>query len=160
MPPKIHYEVDTHAISPLPAIGLVDSDSSSEYKKCPQNKEDICIALLTDQIASQMSGVAIDTAPVYGCLSQCTFKNILSKIKSGSREKSFPALLSDQDLIPSAVSTLTAREHEILLLLSSSDSAKVIAINLNVSKHTLNEHISNIYRKLSVTNRIAATNIK
>ena len=161
MPLKPHLDIPPHpAVDPLVAFDPVDSDSRSTLNMCRDGNEVVCVSLLAKRIANEMSGLSTDTPPTYGCLLQCTFKNILSKIKPISNEASIPVLLPSQDLNLKLLLTLTPRESEILLLLASSDSAKVMAVNLNISKHTLNEHITNIYRKLSVTNRVAAINIK
>ena len=51
---------------------------------------------------------------------------------------------------------LTARELEIILLLSKGFLYKEIAKKLNISIRTVQSHISNIYIKLGVKNRIGA----
>ncbi|WP_299775871.1 response regulator transcription factor [uncultured Pseudoteredinibacter sp.] len=52
--------------------------------------------------------------------------------------------------------TLSEREHEILLLVSKGYTSKEIGNMLNVSFHTVNAHVKNIYKKLAVTNRTGA----
>jgi ATP/maltotriose-dependent transcriptional regulator MalT len=48
---------------------------------------------------------------------------------------------------------LTNREFEILGLLAHRLRNKEIAVNLFISPETIKKHLSNIYRKLGVTNR-------
>lgn len=50
----------------------------------------------------------------------------------------------------------TAREHEILQLVSIGLNNKQIAIHLSISTETVKRHLSNIYNKLEVNNKIAA----
>lgn len=52
---------------------------------------------------------------------------------------------------------LTARELEILELLAAGRTNQQIAENLVLSPYTVSNHVSNIYRKLSVSNRAEAT---
>ncbi len=51
---------------------------------------------------------------------------------------------------------MTKREHTILNKLINGDSYKLIAHNLDISVHTVNNHIRHIYRKLHVNSRSAA----
>ena len=53
-------------------------------------------------------------------------------------------------------SELTKREHEVLVMVSKGYTAKEIAEMLNLSHHTVKEYISNIYKKLSVHNKMQA----
>ncbi len=46
---------------------------------------------------------------------------------------------------------LSAREYEVLLLLSNGDSYKMIGDKLNISFHTVNTHMKKIYEKLQVS---------
>ena len=53
-------------------------------------------------------------------------------------------------------SPLTARETEVLRLISTGMSNREIASTLVLSEHTVHRHIANILRKLSLSNRAAA----
>jgi two-component system response regulator DesR len=54
-------------------------------------------------------------------------------------------------------SPLSAREQEVLSLISTGSTNKEIAARLHLSPHTVKEHTSAIYRKLGVRNRAEAT---
>ena len=54
------------------------------------------------------------------------------------------------------VEDLTAREMEVLELLAEGLANKQIALELEISEHTVKFHVSSIYTKLSVTNRTEA----
>jgi DNA-binding NarL/FixJ family response regulator len=56
-----------------------------------------------------------------------------------------------------AVSVLTRREREILALVAEGHSNSTMAKSLWVTEQTVKFHLSNIYRKLDVPNRTAAT---
>lgn len=62
------------------------------------------------------------------------------------------ALLADTTPSP-----LSARETEVLRLVARGDTNKEIAAELVVSEHTVARHLSNIYTKLGVGSRSAAT---
>jgi DNA-binding NarL/FixJ family response regulator len=52
---------------------------------------------------------------------------------------------------------LSAREIEVLLLVASGKTNKVIAKELFLSEKTVDRHVSNIFVKLDVPSRAAAT---
>lgn len=56
----------------------------------------------------------------------------------------------------SRIDTLTARERQMvgLLVQQAASPAKVIAQQLHISEHTLRNHLSSIYAKLSVASRV------
>jgi len=58
-----------------------------------------------------------------------------------------------------ALHELTARELEILQLVASGDSNRRIAQRLWVTEQTVKFHLSNVYRKLGVSNRTEASHV-
>lgn len=52
--------------------------------------------------------------------------------------------------------TLTAREHEILLLLSDGSTIQQVAHRLGISPKTVETHVAKLYRKLDVRTRVQA----
>lgn len=58
---------------------------------------------------------------------------------------------------PSSSVKLTAREREVLLLLTQGLTNPQIARHLVISPVTVNAHVRSIYGKLAVTSRSAAT---
>ena len=54
------------------------------------------------------------------------------------------------------VATITARQHEILHLLSKGMLNKQIAYELSISANTVKAHLHQIFRELNVHNRTAA----
>lgn len=58
--------------------------------------------------------------------------------------------------IDAAIASLTPREREIILALTTNAGApaKQIASLLNISEHTLRNHLSSIYDKVGVSNRL------
>ena len=52
---------------------------------------------------------------------------------------------------------LSAREVEVLRLLAAGKTNRVIAADLGISERTIDRHVSNIFTKLDVSSRAAAT---
>jgi DNA-binding CsgD family transcriptional regulator len=59
--------------------------------------------------------------------------------------------------VASGADGLTARELQVLRLVAAGETNKAIAADLFVSERTVDRHISNIYAKLGVSSRAAAT---
>ena len=70
-----------------------------------------------------------------------------------------PALnsrLINRDIDKEKLETLTKRELEILTQVAGGMFNKEIAINLNISERTVKNHISNIFKKIDVSDRTQA----
>ena len=52
---------------------------------------------------------------------------------------------------------MTIREREVLRLVAAGKSNREIAAELVVSEHTVARHLQNMFRKLGVSSRTAAT---
>ena len=63
-------------------------------------------------------------------------------------------LLGTPDALPAG---LTPREAEVLRLLASGKTNRDIAVELVISEHTVGRHLQNLYAKLGVSSRSAAT---
>ena len=64
--------------------------------------------------------------------------------------------LADEERV---IEDLTNREMEVLELLSEGLANKQIALELEISEHTVKFHVSSIYTKLGATNRIEAVTL-
>jgi DNA-binding NarL/FixJ family response regulator len=60
------------------------------------------------------------------------------------------------DSSPNLIEDLTHREYEILGMFAEGLQTKVVASRLSISEQTTRAHTKSIYRKLRVTNRVAA----
>ena len=70
-----------------------------------------------------------------------------------------PQTLNQLPDLPDVVEPLTAREHEVLRLMSEGLGNKGIAGRLNISEHTVKFHISSILGKLGVNSRTEAVSL-
>ena len=57
---------------------------------------------------------------------------------------------------PQAFPELTDREREVLSLIAQGDSNSEISKKLNIILKTVRDHVSNIYNKMQVTDRVQA----
>ncbi len=62
-------------------------------------------------------------------------------------------------LAPPVTAGLTKRELSILTLIANGASNRTISTELHITEQTVKFHLTNIYRKLGVTNRTSATTV-
>ena len=70
-----------------------------------------------------------------------------------------PALnnrLANRDIDKDKIDTLTGRELEVLIGVANGMINKEIATNLNISERTVKNHVSNIFKKIDVSDRTQA----
>jgi len=69
------------------------------------------------------------------------------------------ALVRDlaRTIAPTAAEHLTARERQVLCLVATGKTNRAIAETLAISEKTVARHVSNIFTKLGISSRAAAT---
>ena len=70
-----------------------------------------------------------------------------------------PALnnrLANRDIDKDKIDSLTSRELEVLIQVAKGMFNKEIAMNLNISERTVKNHVSNIFKKIDVSDRTQA----
>ena len=85
--------------------------------------------------------------------------NAVMKGESYIQPKLIPALnnrLVARDVDKEKLESLTKREIDVLILVANGMFNKEIAIKLNISERTVKNHISNIFKKLDVSDRTQA----
>ncbi len=89
-------------------------------------------------------------------------KKAINAVMNGEsyiQPKLIPALnnrLVARDVDKDKLESLTKREIEVLILVANGMFNKEIAIKLNISERTVKNHISNIFKKLDVSDRTQA----
>jgi DNA-binding NarL/FixJ family response regulator len=68
-----------------------------------------------------------------------------------------PRRFTQADARPGEAHVLTARELQVLRLVAAGKTNKLIARQLGLSDRTVDRHVSNIFAKLHVSSRAAAT---
>ena len=85
--------------------------------------------------------------------------NVIMSGESYIQPSLLPALnsrLINRDVDQDKLQTLTKRELEILTQVAGGMFNKEISVNLNISERTVKNHISNIFRKIDVSDRTQA----
>ena len=83
-------------------------------------------------------------------------QNVHSQERSTSLADSIANMLSQQGLHSDEVATLTSREREVLRRVALGNEVAQIAAKLNISDHTVLNHIRNARTKLRAANRMEA----
>ena len=89
-----------------------------------------------------------------------TPQELMAAAKHVHNSEKADALASVSFTVPSSShysDVLTEREVDVLRLLATGLSNKLIAEKLTISPKTVNIHVSSIYKKLEITSRTAAT---
>ena len=81
---------------------------------------------------------------------------ILDAILSQSTNVNFPTVDENNFTDDAMIETLTAREREVLEMLTGGASNKTIAERLNISEHTVKFHVASVFGKLGVNSRTEA----
>jgi len=92
-----------------------------------------------------------DTAELEADAARQTFERLGAVPDNARLEALFPAT------IPAAPFDLTRREVEVLALVAAGKANREIAAELMISEHTVRRHLQNIFVRLGVSSRAAAT---
>ena len=147
-----------------PDIILIDEmqnpdDALQRIRECREAAPACSVFLLTVRMDDKSVAAAID-AGVDACVSKSahlpTLGTLIREIVDRNIICAVPAALTDGSLIGKN-DDLTAREREILSLVSDGLTNSTIGKQLWVTEQTVKFHLSNIYRKLNVANRTEAS---
>ena len=134
----------------------------------PQIKEflpDVCILVLTSFAESNLVFQAIKAGALGYLLKDTTRLQLIQSIRDGAAGKAFihPSVamkviqeFDETDDQNSIVEVLTQRELETLKLIARGFSNQEIALFLKVHERTIAKYVSNILKKLQVSNRTQA----
>jgi DNA-binding NarL/FixJ family response regulator len=148
-----------------PEIILVDEMQNSEnaldrIRECREEAPSSVILLLTMRMEDEWVSEAL-AAGCDACLSKSahlpSLGTLIREIVARNIITALPATLAEGKLPLSGGDDLTAREREILGLVSDGLTNARIGRELWVTEQTVKFHLSNIYRKLGVSNRTEAS---
>jgi DNA-binding NarL/FixJ family response regulator len=149
-----------------PDIILVDEMQSSEnalerIRECREEAPSSVILLLTMRMEDQWVSEAL-AAGCDACLSKSahlpSLGTLIREIVARNIVTALPATLAEGKLpLGNGGDDLTAREREILGLVADGLTNARIGRELWVTEQTVKFHLSNIYRKLGVSNRTEAS---
>jgi DNA-binding NarL/FixJ family response regulator len=147
-----------------PDIVLVDEMQASDealerIRECREEAPAASILLLSMRMDDHWVARAIDTG-VDACLSKSTHLPSLGLLIREVVDRniiSAPLPSMSEIKLPGSAEELTAREREILGLAANGLTNARIGRELWVTEQTVKFHLSNIYRKLGVSNRTEAS---
>jgi DNA-binding NarL/FixJ family response regulator len=148
-----------------PDIVLVDEMQNSEdclerIRECRDETPDSTIVLLTMRMDDDWLGDALG-AGVDACVSKSShlpsLGTLIREIVSRNIVCAAPRAAVEAAQPLAAHDDLTAREREILILVADGLTNATIGKQLWVTEQTVKFHLSNIYRKLDVSNRTEAS---
>jgi DNA-binding NarL/FixJ family response regulator len=131
---------------PLPALLLLTSDPT-DVQSLIESSLPVWGALPEDSSEEEL------TASVYALAEGLIVgaPSLLTRLRASSQPLSIGAMDPLEE-------PLTNRELEVLQLIAQGLANKQIALQLDISEHTVKFHLSSIYAKLGVTNRTEAVN--
>ena len=146
-------------------INMPKKNGLDVLKEIKSSKMDIKVLILTVHDEIEYLLKAVDIGVDGYILKDSEIKELKTAIQvlacgeSYIQPKLIPALnsrLIDRDSDKDKISQLTDRELEVLIQIANGLLNKEIAIELNISERTVKNHISNIFKKIEVTDRTQA----
>lgn len=146
-------------------INMPEMNGIDVLKKMKENNSQIKVLILTvhNEMDYLMKAVDIGVDGYILKDSQSSeLKKAISAVKGGEnyiQPSLIPALnnqLVNRDTDKDKISLLTNRELEVLVQVANGMFNKEIATNLNISERTVKNHISNIFKKIDVSDRTQA----
>jgi DNA-binding NarL/FixJ family response regulator len=135
-------------------------DAPFEAARCRALMASLCAALGDEESARLEREAAravfseLGAAPALSALEQSLPEHTLYSVPDAL---SVPVPTSKNDAGPADAGPLTARETEVIRLVADGLSNRDIAVELFISEKTVARHLSNIFTKLGLTSRSAAT---
>jgi DNA-binding NarL/FixJ family response regulator len=148
-----------------PDIVLIDemqnsADCLERIRECREESADSTIVLLTIRMDDDWLGEALG-AGVDACISKAShlpsLGTLIREVVSRNIVCAPPRAAAEASQPLAANEDLTAREREILTLVAEGLTNATIGKQLWVTEQTVKFHLSNIYRKLGVSNRTEAS---
>lgn len=146
-------------------INMPEMNGIEVLKKLKQNQSKVKVLILTvhNELDYLMNAVDIGVEGYIMKDSESSeLKKAIRAVRDGEnyiQSSLIPALnnrLLNRDIDKDKVASLTNRELEVLIQVANGMFNKEIATNLNISERTVKNHISNIFKKIEVSDRTQA----
>jgi DNA-binding NarL/FixJ family response regulator len=136
--------------------GLSGLDCVAELKRCSPEVKTVVISASDDRSSIDSALLAGASAYILKSVSPVDIPSVLRQASAGAvyHVPSVPCARSTEPT-PGGPD-LTPRETTILMAVAGGLTTKAISQDLWLSEHTVKFHLTNIYRKLGVSNRSAA----
>ena len=137
--------------------GLSGLDCIAEIKRCWPEVKAVVISASDDRASIDAALLAGASAYILKSVNPMDISSVLRQAATGAVFH-VPSAASPRngEQVSAGGSGLTPRETAILMAVASGSTTKVISQELWLSEHTVKFHLTNIYRKLGVSNRSAA----
>jgi len=137
--------------------GLRGTECVVELKRRFPDVKSVVISASDDRASIDSALLAGASAYILKSVSPMDIPSVLRQASTGAvyHVPSAP-LPSNGDLVEASGPDLTPRETTILMAVAGGLTTKAISQDLWLSEHTVKFHLTNIYRKLGVSNRSAA----
>ncbi len=137
--------------------GLSGLDCVSELKRCSPDVKTVVISASDDRASIDSALLAGASAYILKSVSPVDIPTVLRQASIGAvyHVPSAPCPRNGEQTAP-AGPDLTPRETTILMAVAGGLTTRAISQDLWLSEHTVKFHLTNIYRKLGVSNRSAA----
>lgn len=146
-------------------INMPEINGIEVLKKIKENNKQIKVLMLTVHNEIEYLINALDSGVDGYIMKDAEFAELKKAIQMIINCKQYiqpsliPALnskLANRDIEKDKVESLTKREKEVLIQVVNGMSNKEIATNLDISERTVKNHISNIFKKIKVSDRTQA----
>lgn len=146
-------------------INMPEKNGIDVLKELKEKKSPVKILILTVHAELEYLVNAVDIGVDGYILKDSESSELKKAIRTVQEGESYiqpsliPALnnkLLNRDEDKEKVSSLTSREMEVLVQVANGMFNKEIATNLNISERTVKNHISNIFKKIEVSDRTQA----
>lgn len=146
-------------------INMPEMNGIEVLKKMKEDQSQIKVLILTVHNETDYLMKAVDIGVDGYILKDSESRELKKAIKAVKDGESYiqpsliPALnnqLVNRDNDKDKISSLTNRELEVLIQVANGMFNKEIATNLNISERTVKNHISNIFKKIDVSDRTQA----
>lgn len=146
-------------------INMPEMNGIDVLKKMKEDKSSVKVLILTvhNELEYLMNAVDIGVEGyIMKDSDSSELKKAIKAVRDGEnyiQSSLIPALnnrLLNRDVDKDKVASLTNRELEVLVQVAKGMFNKEIAMNLNISERTVKNHISNIFKKIDVSDRTQA----